>query len=130
MPDTDKPLDHSTPVAFIYGGDRQRSLDFYCGTLDFTLRSSDPHGDFIDFGPSLARLTILPDFKPSPFPMVGWNVADIAAGASRLAARGITFIRYDYLDQDELGVWTAPDGKAKVAWFNDSEGNLLSISQA
>jgi predicted enzyme related to lactoylglutathione lyase len=34
------------------------------------------------------------------------------------------------MGQDELGIWTAPDGGAKVAWFSDSEGNVLSLSQA
>jgi hypothetical protein len=34
------------------------------------------------------------------------------------------------MGQDELGIWTSPDGAAKVAWCNDSEGNLLSVSQA
>ena len=27
------------------------------------------------------------------------------------------------------GIWTAPGGAAKVAWFPDPDGNTLSISQ-
>ncbi len=30
--------------------------------------------------------------------------------------------------QDELGIWTAPSG-AKVAWFKDPDGNILSLSE-
>jgi hypothetical protein len=32
------------------------------------------------------------------------------------------------MKQDELGIWTAPTG-AKVAWFKDPDGNILSISE-
>jgi hypothetical protein len=32
------------------------------------------------------------------------------------------------MKQDELGVWTAPDG-TQVAWFKDPDGNTLSVSQ-
>ena len=45
-----------------------------------------------------------------------------------LAKRGIAFERYESLEQDENGIWTAPDG-ARVAWFKDPDGNLLSLTQ-
>ena len=122
-------LKHAVPVAFLYGADRQKMIDFYCGTLGYALKSADEHGDFIDLGPALVRLTIFPDYKAGQFPVFGWHVADIDADVRRFAALGIAFLRYDFLEQDEQGVWTAPDGKAKVAWFNDVEGNLLSLSQ-
>ena len=32
------------------------------------------------------------------------------------------------LEQDESGVWTSPSG-AKVAWFKDPDGNVLSLTQ-
>jgi catechol 2,3-dioxygenase-like lactoylglutathione lyase family enzyme len=32
------------------------------------------------------------------------------------------------MGQDEQGVWTAPDGGVKVAFFADPDGNLLSLS--
>jgi len=45
-----------------------------------------------------------------------------------LGRNGVQFERFDSLRQDELDVWTAPGG-AKVAWFKDPDGNLLSVSQ-
>jgi len=33
-----------------------------------------------------------------------------------------------WLQQDELGIWNSPSG-AKVAWFKDLDGNVLSVSQ-
>jgi hypothetical protein len=35
---------------------------------------------------------------------------------------------YDWMEQDEDGVWTSPDN-AKVAWFNDPNGNILSLTE-
>jgi hypothetical protein len=32
------------------------------------------------------------------------------------------------MSQDELGVWTSPDGH-KVAWFRDPDGNNLSLTE-
>jgi hypothetical protein len=36
--------------------------------------------------------------------------------------------RYEGMDQDSDGVWTAPGGD-KVAWFTDPDGNVLSLTQ-
>jgi len=59
---------------------------------------------------------------------LGWQVPDIAAAVRDLAQAGVTFERYGFMQQDELGIWTTPTG-AKVAWFKDPDGNILSISQ-
>jgi len=32
-------------------------------------------------------------------------------------------------DQDELGIWSHPDGKKKLAWFKDPDGNVLGLTQ-
>jgi hypothetical protein len=45
-----------------------------------------------------------------------------------LQKKGVRLERFPGLDQDELGVWSAPGG-AKVAWFKDPDGNTLSLSQ-
>ncbi len=119
-----------TPVAFVNVSDRERALAFYQGVLGFTLRSSDAFGDFLQLDGALLRVTALPDHKAHAHPVLGWNVADIVTTAAVLRERGISFTIYDGIGQDELGIWTAPDGQAKVAWFSDPDGNVLSISQA
>jgi len=60
--------------------------------------------------------------------VLGWRVGDIAASVQDLAARGVTFLRYDGMNQDEDGIWTTPTG-ARVAWFADPDGNTLSLTQ-
>ena len=35
---------------------------------------------------------------------------------------------YDGMDQDPNGIWTSP-AEARVAWFKDPDGNVLSLTQ-
>jgi catechol 2,3-dioxygenase-like lactoylglutathione lyase family enzyme len=57
-----------------------------------------------------------------------WSVDDVAAEVSGLKARGVVFEEYD-----RPGIKTensiATGGGAKTAWFKDTEGNILAISQ-
>jgi catechol 2,3-dioxygenase-like lactoylglutathione lyase family enzyme len=119
-----------TPVAFLYVGDRERALAFYRDTLGLALRSSDDFGDFIDLGGALARMTAMPDHKAHPHPVLGWNVDDIGAAAAALRDKGIAFTIFEGMGQDAHGIWTAPDGKSKIAFFADPDGNVLTLSQA
>ena len=117
------------PVAFLSVGDRARALGFYCDTLGLALRSTDAYGDFIELGGALLRMTAMPGHEPSPHPVLGWNVADIGAAAAALRARGIAFAIYEGMGQDADGIWTAPGGATKVAFFVDPDGNVLTLSQ-
>ncbi len=120
-----------TPVSFVNVRDRDRALKFYCGKLGLTIRSSDGFGDFIDMGGgALLRMTVFPEYSPVPHPVIGWIVDDMSAAATALQSRGIRFTIYEGMGQDEQGIWTSPDGKSKVAYFTDPDGNVLSLSQA
>jgi hypothetical protein len=67
-------------------------------------------------------------FKPAPFTILGWNVDSIGKTVKGLQKKGVKFERFPGMDQDQLGVWTSPSG-AKIAWFKDPDGNVLSISE-
>ena len=62
------------------------------------------------------------------FTVLGWQVEDISDTAEALAHAGVTFERYAFLEQDVLGIWSAPGG-GKIAWFKDPDGNVLSLAQ-
>jgi hypothetical protein len=62
-----------------------------------------------------------------PYTALGWKVPDIRAAVRGLRAKGVAFERYDFLEQDEDGIWTA--GGDRVAWFKDPDGHTLSITQ-
>jgi len=129
MPIDGMNLQQSTQVTFLYTSDRERALGFYRDTLGLALHSSDPHGDFFGAGGALVRMTVLPDYKPHEHPVLGWNVEDIVPMVEALRDRGVECLVYEGYGQDALGIWTAPDGSSKMAWFADPDGNLLMLNQ-
>jgi hypothetical protein len=76
------------------------------------------------------RVSMMEGYKPPSYSVVGWKVADIVATVRALAAAGVETLRYPFLEQDELGIWTAPGGAAKVAFFSDPDGNVLSLTES
>lgn len=122
-------LANCSPVTFLFTRDREKAKDFYCRVLGLNYTGSDEHADCFDLNGVMLRVVPISDHTPSPHTVLGWNVADIAATTSALKTNGVTFQIYDGFGQDENGVWAAPDGSAKVAWFLDPDGNNLSITQ-
>ncbi|WP_035349607.1 VOC family protein [Edaphobacter aggregans] len=116
-------------LAFIPTVDAEIARRFYVDTLGLTFVSDDEFAITIRTGKTDILISRMDAFNPSPFTILGWKVPDIEATASQFAAAGITFERYPFLEQDANGIWSAPDGAAKVAWFKDPDGNILSISQ-
>ena len=59
------------------------------------------------------------------------EVDDVQATVDEFKARGVVFEDYDYGEDFRTvdGVLTAPDGH-QLAWFKDSEGNILAIAPA
>jgi len=82
----------------------------------------------LDANGIMVRVAKVPQFTPAQFTILGWEVADIRKTVENLQEKGIRCEKFGFLEQDELGIWTAPAGD-KVAWFKDRDGNILSISQ-
>lgn len=118
------------PVAFILTADAPRAKSFYAETLGLKFTSQDDYALVFDANGITVRVSLSPGFTPAQHPVFGWFVPDIVQTATALAGAGITFEKYPFLEQDELGIWTSPDGAAKVAFFKDPDGNVLSITQA
>jgi hypothetical protein len=76
----------------------------------------------------MLRLAIVPQPSPSSGTVLGRQVSDVASAVQGPALAGDCFERYDFPTQDEAAIWTTPNG-ARVPWFKDPDGNLLSISQ-
>ena len=59
---------------------------------------------------------------------MGWVTGDIGAEMQDLRSRGVVFEEYDFPGlKTDNGIASTPAGK--VAWFLDSEGNILNISE-
>lgn len=117
------------PMAFIITRDRARAKSFYGEVLGFPLTHEDTFAAVFDIHGVSMRVTTVSDFTPHGHTVLGWEVADIVANVEALKAKGIICNIYGGLGQDELGIWTAPGGGAKVAWFSDPDGNELSVTQ-
>ncbi|MBV9989996.1 MAG: VOC family protein [Alphaproteobacteria bacterium] len=116
-------------MSFIITRDRERAKKFYSEVLGFTQTGEDPFAVVFDLNGVMLRITPIKDHQPSPHTVLGWEVGDIEAEVKALTARGVTFQKYEGFEMSELGIWTAPDGKARVAWFLDPDGNNLSLAQ-
>ena len=57
-----------------------------------------------------------------------WAVEDVVAEVAALKSRGVTFEEYDLPGIKTVGS-IATGGGARTAWFKDTEGNTLAISQ-
>jgi len=57
-----------------------------------------------------------------------WQVDDVAAEVAALKARGVVFEEYD-MPGIKMKNSIATGGGAKTAWFKDSEGNIMAVSQ-
>lgn len=114
--------------AFVAVTDHARAKAFYGGTLGLALVHEDDFALVFDsFGTTL-RVSPVKTLTPQPFTVLGWEVPDIAAAATALAASGIEFVRVPGLPQDERGIWSPAPG-IFVAWFKDPDGNMLSLAQ-
>jgi hypothetical protein len=76
----------------------------------------------------LVRVAKVGEFQPADFTILGFEVADIQQELAALRAKGISCERYPGMQQDEMGIWRSPSG-ARVAWFKDVDGNVLSLTE-
>jgi catechol 2,3-dioxygenase-like lactoylglutathione lyase family enzyme len=119
----------STPImAFVAATQRDRTRTFYADVLGLKLTDEDQFALTFDAGGTMLRIAFVEQLQAQGFTVLGWIVADIAATARSLAARGVEFKRYAWMEQDALGIWRSPSG-AQVAWFPDPDGNTLSLTQ-
>ena len=116
------------PTAFVPTTDPPRARRFYQDTLGLDFVADEGFALVFDLAGTVLRVTTVDQFAPQPFTVLGWRVTDAAAAVRELAGRGVSFERFAGLDQDALGIWHSPSG-ARIAWFKDPDGNLLSLSE-
>lgn len=65
------------------------------------------------------------DHEPANYTVLNLPVQDVEAAVRDLADRGVQFLRYDGMEQDELGIHRG--GGPLIAWFTDPAGNVVSV---
>jgi predicted enzyme related to lactoylglutathione lyase len=115
-------------IAFVLTSDAIKARSFYEGVLGLPAVVDDGFALVLDANGTMIRVTKVQNFKPQQFTILGWDVKDIDEAVSRLCERGVRFENYGMADQDMRGIWKSPSG-ARVAWFQDPDGNVLSLTQ-
>ncbi len=116
-------------IGFVSIVDVSRAKAFYRDTLGLRLVMEEPPFALVfDANGIMLRLGMAKEIAPAHGTVLGWQVPEIGAVVKNLGQAGVHFERYEGMNQDELGIWTSPTG-AKVAWFKDPDGNILSISE-
>ena len=117
-------------IGFAITTDAARARAFYGGVLGFRFVSDDDFAVVFDANGTTLRLQKAPQHVPAQHTILGWEVVDIHSEIRALTERGARFEQFGIpgMPQDELGVWTTPDG-SQVAWFKDPDGNTLSLSR-
>lgn len=121
-------LAKSKMVGFVPTKDYVAARGFYEGKLGFAFASQDQFALVVRAGEHNIRIAKVPNFAPLQGTILGWEVEKIEEVAAWLRDRGVPMEKFPFVQDKELGIWTTPNGD-KVAWFKDSDGNILSISQ-
>lgn len=123
------PLHGADLCAFLVTTDPARCREFFVGKLGLRVAAEDDFALVLDAHGRSIRVQKAQQHEPRPYTVLGWNVADHDAVRRRMVAAGVTFEQFGLPMQDADGVATFPGG-ARVAWFKDPDGNVLSIAQA
>lgn len=121
-------LQDSDLIAFAPTIDLARATRFYGETLGLKRLANDDFAAMFDAHGTMLRVSRVNELVPAQYTILGWRIADLAAAIRSFTDAGVTFERYPWFQQDELGIWTSPDG-SRVAWFKDPDGNTLSLTQ-
>jgi catechol 2,3-dioxygenase-like lactoylglutathione lyase family enzyme len=115
-------------VAMIPTTDNAKARAFYEGLLGLSFVRDDGFALVLSANGIMIRVVKLEKFTPVQYTILGWQVKEIEKVVTRLEEKGLHFERFGFFKQDDLGIWTAPNGD-KVAWFKDPDGNTLSVSE-
>jgi catechol 2,3-dioxygenase-like lactoylglutathione lyase family enzyme len=122
-------LSNASIIPYIPAADVLRARTFYEGLLGLKVRETYAGGVVYECGKgSWVFLYPTPNAGTNRASTAFWSVDDVEAEVAELKTRGVVFEEYD-----SPGIKTvnsiATAGGAKTAWFKDSEGNILAISQ-
>jgi predicted enzyme related to lactoylglutathione lyase len=114
--------------AYIPVKDVSRARKFYEKTIGLRPKQEYAGGVVYECGGTEAFMYPTPNAGTSKASQAFWEVDDVEAEVAELKARGVVFEEYDMPGmKTKNGIATA--GGAKTAWFKDTEGNILAVSQ-
>jgi|SRR5689334_21132838 len=116
------------PMLFLATANAAKAREFFEKMLGLQFESEDFAALVFRVGGSMLRIQKVKEVRKAQYTALGWEVEDIHTTVKQLRASGVVFQRYEGVEQDEDNVWRSPSG-AQVAWFEDPDGNILSLTQ-
>ena len=114
--------------AYIPVLDVARAQKFYEEIIGLRPKLEYAGGVVYECGGSELFMYPTPNAGTSQASQAFWQVADVEAEVADLKARGVKFEEYN-MPGITMKDTIATGGGAKTAWFKDTEGNILAISQ-
>jgi catechol 2,3-dioxygenase-like lactoylglutathione lyase family enzyme len=108
--------------------DINRAKKFYSEKLGFVPASETPAGTIYKCKDSWFLLYATQFAGTAQHTLAGWETDHIEKEIAELKTRGVKFEEYDYPNLKTVDS-IATIGPNKAAWFKDSEGNILAITQ-
>ena len=109
--------------------DLARARRWYEDRLGLLAEREDPGGAWYRFAAETwLYVYATPSAGTAKNTIAGWEVKDIESVMADLRARGVVFEQYD-LGEVPMADGLADFGVAKAAWFKDSEGNILELTE-
>jgi len=121
-------LNKSQLVNFIATSRSKEAKEFYANILRLTFVSDDEFALVFEVNNTILRIQKVADVRPHPYTVLGFAVKDIRKEVAELSEKGVRCIRYPGMNQDDAGIWLS-SSRAKVAWFADPDGNILSLTE-
>ena len=112
--------------AYIPALDVARARKFYEQAVGLTPKEEYAGGVIYECGGAEVFMYPTPNAGTSKASQAYWEVEDVEAEVAKLKARGVVFEEYEGMAMKHH---IATGGGAKTAWFKDTEGNILAVSQ-
>jgi predicted enzyme related to lactoylglutathione lyase len=119
----------TAPVhAYIPASDVSRARKFYEGTIGLKPKEEYAGGVIYECGGTEVFMYPTSNAGTSKASQAFWRVDDVEAEVAELKSRGVKFEEYNFPGV-KMKNSIVTGGGAKAAWFKDTEGNILAISQ-
>jgi predicted enzyme related to lactoylglutathione lyase len=114
--------------AYLPASNIARARKFYEEVIGLQPKAEYAGGVMYECGGAAVFMYPTPNAGTSKASQAFWQVTDVEAEVAELKARGVKFEEYDMPGMTmKNSILTA--GGAKTAWFKDTEGNILAVSQ-
>jgi len=124
-------LANSPVIAQLPAVDLDRAVKFYEEKLGLKAVMDFPGGKVFGAGEGTAIAVYTRGATKADHTVAAFRVADLEAEVKALTAKGVQFEQYNMpeygLTTNSLGI--AENDGGKLAWFKDSEGNILGLTQ-